>query len=103
MSETKRCRRCGHIKPTTEFHNNAAASDGLQSRCKECSKLARREWYARPGNAAKECARTQRWARNNPAKYNAIKARYRANHLEAHRAYMRAYMRRYYANKAKRQ
>jgi hypothetical protein len=32
----KRCRTCGHDKPTTEFYRSATAKDGLQSSCKPC-------------------------------------------------------------------
>ncbi|WP_251092694.1 endonuclease VII domain-containing protein [Streptomyces sp. Caat 7-52] len=32
----KFCRRCGEIKPHSEWHRNAAASDGLSTSCKAC-------------------------------------------------------------------
>ncbi|RFU87072.1 recombination endonuclease VII [Streptomyces triticagri] len=32
----KFCRGCGEIKPHSEWHRNATASDGLASCCKEC-------------------------------------------------------------------
>ncbi|MFI0981654.1 endonuclease domain-containing protein [Streptomyces sp. NPDC021093] len=32
----KECRGCGQIKPHSEWHRNATASDGLATRCKPC-------------------------------------------------------------------
>ncbi|MFE0542335.1 endonuclease VII domain-containing protein [Streptomyces sp. NPDC058891] len=32
----KYCRTCGEIKPHSEWHRNATASDGLSTRCKAC-------------------------------------------------------------------
>ncbi|MFF4697611.1 endonuclease VII domain-containing protein [Streptomyces chattanoogensis] len=32
----KECRQCGGIKPHSEWHRNATASDGLSTRCKAC-------------------------------------------------------------------
>ncbi|MFI9153359.1 endonuclease VII domain-containing protein [Streptomyces sp. NPDC053367] len=32
----KLCRTCGEVKPLSEWHRNATASDGLSTRCKAC-------------------------------------------------------------------
>ncbi|MFF9174763.1 endonuclease VII domain-containing protein [Streptomyces sp. NPDC003236] len=32
----KLCRKCGEVKPWSEWHRNATASDGLSTRCKVC-------------------------------------------------------------------
>ncbi|WP_405878667.1 endonuclease VII domain-containing protein [Streptomyces sp. NBC_01136] len=32
----KLCLKCGEVKPWTEWHRNATASDGLSTRCKAC-------------------------------------------------------------------
>ncbi|MFK4120743.1 endonuclease VII domain-containing protein [Streptomyces longwoodensis] len=32
----KLCLRCGEVKPWSEWHRNASASDGLSTRCKSC-------------------------------------------------------------------
>uniref|UniRef100_A0AAU2VD61 Endonuclease VII domain-containing protein n=1 Tax=Streptomyces sp. NBC_00003 TaxID=2903608 RepID=A0AAU2VD61_9ACTN len=32
----KLCRTCGEVKPHSEWHRNATASDGLSTRCKAC-------------------------------------------------------------------
>ncbi|MEV0263395.1 endonuclease VII domain-containing protein [Streptomyces sp. NPDC050617] len=39
----KLCRSCGEIKPHSEWHRNATASDGLSTRCKACRAVQGRE------------------------------------------------------------
>ncbi|MFE0383517.1 endonuclease VII domain-containing protein [Streptomyces bungoensis] len=39
----KLCRACGEVKPHTEWHRNATASDGLSTRCKACRAVRSRE------------------------------------------------------------
>lgn len=39
----KLCRTCGEIKPHSEWHRNATASDGLSTRCKACRAIQGRE------------------------------------------------------------
>ncbi|MER5719219.1 endonuclease VII domain-containing protein [Streptomyces sp. NPDC002132] len=39
----KLCRTCGEIKPHTEWHRNATASDGLSTRCKACRAVRGRQ------------------------------------------------------------
>lgn len=36
--ETKKCRKCGEVKPTTEFYKNIKAADGYDTYCKECKR-----------------------------------------------------------------
>lgn len=43
MDGQKRCCTCHAVLPRTEFNRRAAAVDGLQSRCRACS----RSWYER--------------------------------------------------------
>ncbi|MDI3407070.1 endonuclease VII domain-containing protein [Streptomyces sp. B-S-A6] len=38
----KYCRRCGEIKPHSEWHRNSSASDGLSTSCKACRAAAGR-------------------------------------------------------------
>ncbi|MFF3463373.1 endonuclease VII domain-containing protein [Streptomyces sp. NPDC001984] len=35
-ADHKLCRTCGEVKPHSEWHRNATASDGLSTRCKAC-------------------------------------------------------------------
>jgi hypothetical protein len=39
----KLCRTCGEVKPHSEWHRNAGASDGLSTRCKACRAALGRE------------------------------------------------------------
>ncbi|MFE2488853.1 endonuclease VII domain-containing protein [Streptomyces mirabilis] len=41
----KLCRTCGEIKPHSEWHRNATASDGLSTRCKACRAIQGREGH----------------------------------------------------------
>lgn len=43
--QTKRCSRCGEVKPISDFNKQKRASDGLQRYCKECQKAVKKEWY----------------------------------------------------------
>ena len=39
----KLCRTCGEVKPHSEWHRNATASDGLSTRCKACRAVQGRQ------------------------------------------------------------
>jgi hypothetical protein len=67
---TKRCNRCGEIKPVGEFSRRAGRGDGRQYQCKQCD--AKR--HTTPSDKARH-----------------------ARYAEAHREEARAYQRRYYA------
>ncbi|QJS12860.1 recombination endonuclease VII [Streptomyces argyrophyllae] len=41
----KLCRTCGEIKPHSQWHRNATASDGLSTRCKACRAAQGREQH----------------------------------------------------------
>ena len=41
MDATKRCSTCHEVRPLSEYNVRTAAKDGLQSRCRSCS----RKWY----------------------------------------------------------
>lgn len=51
---TKLCCTCGVVRPLTDFNVRRAAADGLQSRCRSCSK----QWYA--ANSAAHRANVRR-------------------------------------------
>ncbi|WP_306953771.1 endonuclease VII domain-containing protein [Streptomyces sp. B4I13] len=41
----KLCGRCGEVKPHSEWHRNATASDGLSTRCKACRAVQSRQGH----------------------------------------------------------
>ncbi|MFD4503218.1 endonuclease VII domain-containing protein [Streptomyces sp. NPDC058457] len=43
----KLCRTCGEVKPHSEWHRNATASDGLSTRCKACRSALGRQDHLR--------------------------------------------------------
>lgn len=43
----KKCGRCGEFKPRTEFYKSTEAKDGLQHRCKDCTRVTANERYAK--------------------------------------------------------
>lgn len=42
--KTKRCNKCGEVKPITEFYKNRTRKDGLYSNCKECASKYQKEY-----------------------------------------------------------
>lgn len=56
--ETKKCSRCGEIKPLSEFYKNKRHKDGLHSNCKKCHT----SWTTKEQHQA--YYRT--WAKNHP-------------------------------------
>lgn len=48
--ESKRCTRCGYVKPLNEFHISKASKDGHIEQCKQC----RKEDYQKTRGAFKE-------------------------------------------------
>jgi len=65
----KTCTCCKQEKADSEYWNNREASDGLQSRCKECSRRVRREW----GKTDDGKAYQREYRRKNRDKINARK------------------------------
>lgn len=46
-TQTKRCPKCGEVKPVTEFGTNRSRKDGLQWVCKSCASKIWKENYDR--------------------------------------------------------
>ena len=99
---TKRCNTCGHVKPLSEFHRLAAASDGRQYTCKQCragnarrsreaNPEAARERQARYREANREALRQKgRQYASRPEVREQSREKYEAN-LTARREQMRQY------------
>jgi len=43
--ESKRCSKCGEIKPVSEFSKNKSKKDGLQDWCKTCLNEGNKRYY----------------------------------------------------------
>ena len=43
--KTKRCSKCGQIKPISEFYKKKSSKDGLYSCCKQCHKSMKAQYY----------------------------------------------------------
>jgi len=41
VTETKRCTKCGEVKPLDEFHTNNRRPDGRNTQCKVCRNASR--------------------------------------------------------------
>ena len=98
--ETKKCGKCGEVKPISEFHKNKYTKDGLRYCCKECGKEYRennteklkeylREY--RKNNPEKEKERKRKWRENNPEKIKEYKKDYYKNNTEKEKERSREY------------
>ena len=46
-TQTKRCPKCGEVKPVTEFAINRSNKDGLQNYCRSCNNKLYKDWAER--------------------------------------------------------
>lgn len=47
MTETKRCSKCGEVKPLEEFHRDRSRKLGRFPQCRECERQYERAYYPR--------------------------------------------------------
>lgn len=71
----KRCKKCGEVKPLTDFHPASGTRDGRRGECKLCHNAAKRAWYGRNRDAVKDNVR--RWQQANAERHNANQRRRR--------------------------
>ena len=105
--ETKRCSKCGEVKPRSEFNKSRREASGLQSSCKMCRKIWReshkaetaecrkvwrenhkseRETYQKTWRSAHKAHIVEygnKYSRENPEKLRATKLRRRARKCDA--------------------
>ena len=83
----KRCKKCGVIKPLSDFYREKGCRDGHRPECKDCNLAAKKIWYDKNREKAIACATA--WAKANPervratrrARYQIIKEKVREQHL----------------------
>ncbi len=73
----KRCKKCGAVKPMSDFHRDAAANDGRRNECKVCNLAA--QTAKRRANPQANRDRVRQWQRANPEKVAARRAAYVAS------------------------
>lgn len=75
---SKRCTKCGELKPLDHFYKAKGGRDGLRGDCKDCFSTRAKQWYA--ANRTHVIARVKQWQQANPDRVNtAHRARRAAN------------------------
>jgi Recombination endonuclease VII len=79
----KRCKKCGDIKPVSEFYRATGTRDGLRGHCKACEDARHKAWYQK--NQKRAIANVKRWQQANAERHNAYQRQYRADHPQQFR------------------
>ena len=79
----KRCRKCGELKPLTEFYREKGCRDGYRNDCKACFAARSKQWYLK--NREHVVARVKTWQQANAERHNAYQRQYRADHAQQFR------------------
>lgn len=66
VSPTRKCTKCGEVKPLDCFGKRKLSKDGLRLRCKDCQREDNRRWRA--ANLEKHNQYQKEWAKKNPDK-----------------------------------
>ena len=64
MADTKRCFKCGKVKPTSEFYKDKSRYDGLEYKCKACRKDYGHSYQKT--HRAESVKRISRWRKSLP-------------------------------------
>ena len=73
----KQCSKCGITKPLEEFYKMVGMRDGHRNDCKACNLAEKALRYRDNPSPARE--RMEKWKRDNPQRYAARQAGYRAS------------------------
>lgn len=85
--ETKFCTQCTTYQPTSNFHKQAKAKDGLQFRCKDCDKAFHHARYLKDKEKISE--QTKKWKEENKEKTYIQGKEWRKNNIEKVKKYQR--------------
>jgi Recombination endonuclease VII len=77
----KRCRKCGEVKPLSEFYRDSGMRDGYRHDCRACNLAAKATRHAANPEPGRE--RAKRWAKEHPERYAATQARYKESGAKA--------------------
>jgi len=84
----KRCKKCGEVKPSTEYYAAKGTRDGLRGDCKACFATRAKLWYQ--ANREHVIERVQSWQRANPERLSATRKKTRELRRDIDRdAYLR--------------
>ncbi len=86
---TKVCSNCKVEKLVVLFYKDKSAKDGLAYICKDCAKMRSKEWAR--ANPEKVNAPKAKWKKNNPERNKAINKAWAKNNPDKTRAYVKAY------------
>jgi hypothetical protein len=70
---TKKCSKCGEIKPVTEFYKRKDSKDGYNGKCKECISLKNKEYLKK--NRDTRITYFKQWRKDNQEKHYALNKR----------------------------
>ena len=79
----KRCKKCGDIKPVSEFYRATGTRDGLRGQCKACEDARHKAWYRQ--NQKRAIGYAKRWQEANAERVRDYQRQYRADHAQQFR------------------
>ena len=62
-----KCRVCKKDKEVSEYYKNSSKVNGINTECKECTKVFRKNYYSK--NKEKIIERTTNWIKDNPERH----------------------------------
>ncbi len=77
--ETKKCSKCGEVKPISECHKSKISNDGYNWRCKSCRNELNKKWYRKNKQVVRE--RMKKWRLVNKEKCREISKKWRQKNI----------------------
>lgn len=89
--DEKTCRKCGEVKPVSEFHPRPESRDGYRNDCKPCHRARCAARRGRPGNAERQRQQSAEWYQRNKERHAENRRRWTEENREKVLADSRAY------------
>lgn len=83
--QSKKCLKCGVVKPNVDFNINRRASDGRCCHCRECSKNTYKSWATK--NKEKRLEKQRDYRKNNKEEVSRHRRIYLQNNVDKVRTY----------------